>query len=111
MKKIGTRMAVLLSLIVTIGVLPFTQIPPLRTFEARYADLLLTFLAKKAQPSQDIVIVKVTEDTLANLPYRSPIDRGLLWQCRKCRSAADGRLCAPSAGRHGCCYVGLYRAT
>ena len=78
MKYIGTRMAVLLSLIVTIVVLPFTQIPPLRTFEARYADLLMTYLAGKSEPSKDIVIVKITEDTLANLPYRSPIDRGLL---------------------------------
>ncbi|MCP4072942.1 MAG: adenylate/guanylate cyclase domain-containing protein [Hyphomicrobiales bacterium] len=78
MKQIDTKTAVILSLVVTVIILPFTQIPPLRTFEARYADLLMTYLAEKAKPSQDIVIVKITEDTLAKLPYRSPIDRGLL---------------------------------
>jgi len=78
MKRIGTRMAAILSLIVTIVILPFTQIPPLHTFEARYSDLLMTFLAKRTEPSQDIVIVKITEDTLAGLPYRSPLDRGFL---------------------------------
>ena len=71
-------MAVLLSLIVTLVVLPFTQIPPLHTIEARYADILMTGLAKNTPPSKDIVIVKITEDTLAGLPYRSPIDRGML---------------------------------
>ncbi|MCF6321036.1 MAG: adenylate/guanylate cyclase domain-containing protein [Rhizobiaceae bacterium] len=78
MKRIGTRMAAILSLIVTIIVLPLTQIPPLHTFEARYSDLLMTFLAKRTKPSEDIVIVKITEDTLATLPYRSPLDRGFL---------------------------------
>ena len=78
MKRIGTRMALLLSLIVMIVVLPFSQIPPLHTFEARYNDLLMTFLASKTEASKDIVIVKITEDTLATLPYRSPLDRGLL---------------------------------
>lgn len=78
MKRIGTRMALLLSLIVTIITVPFTQIPPLHTFEARYADLLMTFLAAETKPSEDIVVVKITEETLAKLPYRSPLDRGLL---------------------------------
>ena len=78
MKRIGTRMALLLSLIVMIVILPFTQIPPLHTFEARYSDLLMTFLASETESSKDIVVVKITEDTLATLPYRSPLDRGML---------------------------------
>ncbi|MBL4891341.1 MAG: adenylate/guanylate cyclase domain-containing protein [Rhizobiaceae bacterium] len=78
MKRIGTRMALLLSLIVMIVVLPFTQFPPLHTFEARYNDLLMTFLASNTETSKDIVVVKITEDTLAALPYRSPLDRGML---------------------------------
>ena len=78
MKNFGTKMAALLSLLVVLFVLPFTQIPPLHTIEARYADLLMTNLASKTKSSKDIVVVKITEDTLANLPYRSPVDRGLL---------------------------------
>ncbi|MFK5981004.1 MAG: adenylate/guanylate cyclase domain-containing protein [Rhizobiaceae bacterium] len=78
MTRIGTRMALLLSLIVMIVVLPFTQFPPLHTFESRYSDLLMTFLASNTKSSKDIVVVKITEDTLATLPYRSPLDRGLL---------------------------------
>ncbi len=78
MKSIGIKMVVILSLIVTIFVSLLSQIPPIRTFEARYADLLMTFLAAKSKPSSDIVIVKITEDTLAKFPYRSPFDRGYL---------------------------------
>ncbi len=78
MKRIGTRMAALLALAVTIIIVPFTQFPPLHTFEARYADLLMTYLAERTPPSRNIVIVKVTEETLATLPYRAPLDRGLL---------------------------------
>lgn len=78
MKRIGTRMAAILSLVVTILVQPFTQIPPLHTFEARYADLLMTYLAGKSAPSEEIAIVKITEETLATLPYRVPLDRDLL---------------------------------
>ncbi|MCP4183999.1 MAG: hypothetical protein GY761_11890 [Hyphomicrobiales bacterium] len=58
MKNIDTKAAIILALIVTIIILPFTQIPPLHTIEARYADLLMTYLADKSEPSQDIVVVK-----------------------------------------------------
>jgi adenylate cyclase len=78
MKNIDAKAAAILALIVTIIILPFTQMPPLHTIEARYADLLMTYLADKSEPSKDIVVVKITESTLAKLPYRSPFDRGLL---------------------------------
>ncbi len=44
-------------------------------------DLILgdVFLANnQEQPDNDIVVVAISEDTLATLPYRSPIDRGFL---------------------------------
>ena len=78
MKHIGMGMALMLSLVVMLVVLPFSKLPPLHTFEARYGDLLMTYLAKKTPPSENIIVVKITEDTLATLPYRSPLDRELL---------------------------------
>ena len=53
--------------------LPFTAVP-----ENWLADVRQASLAPVAGDTDEIVVVTVTEDTLASLPYRSPLDRGLL---------------------------------
>lgn len=42
------------------------------------SDLRVYLLNPAAEQHPEIVIVSITEDTLATLPYRSPIDRGFL---------------------------------
>ncbi|MGI9424412.1 MAG: CHASE2 domain-containing protein [Hyphomicrobiaceae bacterium] len=46
--------------------------------DTRVGDVLMTALVDPATSSSDVVILAIDEDTLATLPYRSPIDRGLL---------------------------------
>lgn len=52
--------------------------PPLTVAEQWLVDLRVALLAPAQPQNSDIVLVVVTEDTLANLPYRSPVDRGFL---------------------------------
>ena len=46
--------------------------------DTRIGDLVLTQSDRWHQADKDIVIVTITEDTLASLPYRSPLDRKFL---------------------------------
>ena len=46
--------------------------------DIRLGDVFLTSLSRWDTPPDDIVIIAVNEETLARLPYRSPVDRGLL---------------------------------
>lgn len=52
--------------------------PPLSVADAFLADLAISRLAPPEPQHPGIVIVAITEDTLATLPYRSPLDRALL---------------------------------
>ena len=52
--------------------------PPLRQFEAWSIDTRLRRLAPPSPAADGIVIVAIDERVLADLPYRSPIDRGFL---------------------------------
>jgi len=47
-------------------------------FESRVGDVFLSVLNVWNDPRKDIVVVAIDEDTLAHLPYRSPVDRGFL---------------------------------
>lgn len=47
-------------------------------FEERVGDIFLSAFQVFDRPPDDIVIIAITEDTLAHLPYRSPVDRGFL---------------------------------
>jgi adenylate cyclase len=49
-----------------------------RPVENLFRDILSSTVSPFVSPGDDIVIVAVTEGTLARLPYRSPIDRGFL---------------------------------
>lgn len=42
------------------------------------ADLRLTTIAPTMEPHPDIVLFSITEETLAQYPYRFPLDRGML---------------------------------
>ena len=42
------------------------------------ADLRLTVMAPEMAPRDDIVLFTITEETLAQYPYRFPLDRGML---------------------------------
>lgn len=52
--------------------------PFVRLVENWVYDLRVATLLPPMPQSQDIVVVAVTEDTLAMLPYRSPVDREFL---------------------------------
>ncbi|MGI9402413.1 MAG: CHASE2 domain-containing protein, partial [Rhizobiaceae bacterium] len=49
-----------------------------RPVENFYRDLLMSSVSPFTEPGQEIVFVTITEDTLSEFPYRSPIDRGFL---------------------------------
>ncbi|RKZ35015.1 MAG: hypothetical protein DRQ37_07110, partial [Gammaproteobacteria bacterium] len=64
--------------------LPFSQVP-----ENWLADFRQAAFAKVAESNSDIVIVSVTEDTLASFPYRSPLDRKFLAEILDALEAAE----------------------
>ena len=66
-------------------------LPFARAVENRVADLRTALRAPVATPHPDIVILEITEETLADLPYRSPIDRGFLAGLLDKLSAAGAR--------------------
>ncbi len=53
-------------------------LPPLRVMETLLEDLRITYFTPAEPQHRDIVIIGIDEDTLARLPYRSPIDREFL---------------------------------
>ena len=59
--------------------------------ENSVGDIRLATLSPPEAQHPDIVIVTVTEDTLAALPYRSPLDRGFLAGLLRTLTAAEVR--------------------
>jgi class 3 adenylate cyclase/CHASE2 domain-containing sensor protein len=55
-------------------------LPFVRAAENWSADIRQVLLAPNRPVNDDVVVVAVTEETLATLPYRSPIDRAFLAQ-------------------------------
>lgn len=55
------------------------------------ADLRLTSMAAPMEPHPDIVLFTITEETLAQFPYRFPLDRGMLADAVKRFNAAGVR--------------------
>jgi class 3 adenylate cyclase len=49
-----------------------------RLAENHFLDARLALFAVPRAPATNIVVVTITDETLAGLPYRSPLDRGLL---------------------------------
>ena len=52
--------------------------PFLGSVELWLADLRIALLTPAMPPDRNIVVLQIQESTIADLPYRSPIDRGLL---------------------------------
>ena len=59
-------------------VVVLVQFSPLKLIELSYEDLLITHSKVVDVPSDDVVVLLITENTLAKLPYRSPVDRAYL---------------------------------
>ena len=53
-------------------------LPMVQAAESWLADFRFATLSAPEPQNDQIVIVAITEDTLASLPYRSPVDRGFL---------------------------------
>jgi adenylate cyclase len=51
---------------------------PLSAIDRLFESLSYRFFAPVRPPSDRVVIIGITEDTLGRLPYRSPLDRGVL---------------------------------
>jgi CHASE2 domain-containing sensor protein len=76
--KLG--LGVLLSLVIGLVIFLLPRISPkFFTFEHKYSDWRTVFLSPKSD-SQDtrLLLIKITEEDLAQFRYRSPIDRSLL---------------------------------
>ena len=56
----------------------FRVAPPLVAMENRARDLAQAYFYPKQETRDDIALVLIDETTLAQLPYRSPIDRAFL---------------------------------
>ena len=63
---------------VAISFLMARQLALLQALDNRLADMRIADLSAPEPQHPDIVVVTVTEDTLATLEYRSPLDRGFL---------------------------------
>ncbi len=79
-KPFTKAVSIALILIVAVTVaLVFTRPPsPLAAAERLAEAVAFRFLGPRLPPEPDVVVVAITEDTLATFPYRSPIDRGFL---------------------------------
>ena len=53
-------------------------LPMLKAAENFLADFRFATLTRPEPQNGDVVVVAITEDTLATLPYREPLDRGFL---------------------------------
>jgi len=61
-----------------IGLLLPKNLPFVQLAEYWLYDVRVGFLTPPRPPHPDIILVTVTEDTLSNLPFRSPLDRRFL---------------------------------
>ena len=67
-------------------------LPFLRLLQYRVADQAVALLSPEAPAHPDVVFIGVTEETLAGMPYRSPIDRAARRLDRAASTTAPVRL-------------------
>ncbi|MGF1640288.1 MAG: CHASE2 domain-containing protein [Rhodospirillales bacterium] len=67
-------------------------VPLIGSAERWIEDLRISMLVPAEPPHPDIVVVAVTEDTLAQLPYRSPVDRDFVADLVAWLDAAGARI-------------------
>jgi CHASE2 domain-containing sensor protein len=61
-----------------VGALLPRMLPTFKAGENWLEDFRFATLAVPEPQNKDVVVIAITEDTLATLPYRSPVDRGFL---------------------------------
>jgi len=66
-------------------------LPIFTAAEEWVADLRIAHLTPDEAVSEEIIILAITDDTLAALPYRSPVDRGFLAELIQILRARDVR--------------------
>ena len=66
------------SLPVFIAIVVLVSLVIARPVENFYRDILMSSVSPFTEPEQEIVFIAITEETLTQFPYRSPIDRGFL---------------------------------
>ena len=71
-------LAAMIACAVAVSILLPRYIPLLGSAERWLEDLRVSLLAPPEPQHPDIIVVAITEDTLATLPYRSPVDRGFI---------------------------------
>jgi len=69
---------VIVILTVAFATLPARYISIISIAENWASDMRFSIFNTPSQTDNQIVIVRITEETLAKLPYRSPVDRGFL---------------------------------
>lgn len=79
MKTFGWFKMLLISFFGAVLVLILGKVQPLSSLDNRHADFLTTNYSDTLEPNKDIVVVLINENMLATLPYRSPLDRGMLF--------------------------------
>ena len=67
-------------------------LPFFRVAENWTEDVRVALLSTSRPINQEIIVVRVTEETLATLTYRSPIDRGFLADLLNTLDAKGARL-------------------
>ena len=95
MRKFLEREIVPATVVVAFAVLVGFVAPRIFPFvgavENRLGDLRVALLSAPEPQHPDIVVVTITEETLAGLPYRSPVDRAFLAGLLQSLEAADVR--------------------
>ncbi len=72
------RLALQAALVALLCQLIYQYMPFVRIAENWLADFRTVVLQHSSAQSENLVILTITEETLARLPYRSPVDRRLL---------------------------------
>ena len=72
-----TRLA-FAGLAIALATVALPHLAPVARIENRVADLRRAWLTPRAEMHPDIVVLLATETTFEALPYRAPLDRGLL---------------------------------
>jgi adenylate cyclase len=70
--------AIILTVSVAFALLIARPPSPIAAAESLAEAVSFRFLGPLQPPDPDVVVVAITDDTLASFPYRSPIDRGFL---------------------------------
>ncbi|HNP34709.1 MAG TPA: adenylate/guanylate cyclase domain-containing protein [Woeseiaceae bacterium] len=72
------RLSILAIVISAIAVLGSQYIAPLRQASRWLDDLRLAYLVPPIAQNPDVVVLAINEETMRQMPYRSPIDRGFI---------------------------------